>query len=81
MKLRILLAKSQRYVRAFDWILAAASLGWGIYTSNAWWIAGGIIGFALAWIDPGTRLRRKFAMIKPGQAGIAQPASRRDGVS
>ncbi len=67
MQIRSLYAKSQRYIRLFDWILAAVSLGWGAYTQNPWWIAGGVIGVALAWYDPGTRLRRHFAFIKQQQ--------------
>ncbi len=56
--------KSSPYFRILDWALALASLSWGIYSQNGWWIAGGVIGFALAWIDPGTRLRKRLSFIK-----------------
>ncbi len=66
MQFRSMFTGSQRYLRIFDWALGVVALGYGIYAHSGWWIAGGVIGLGLAWYDPGTRIRKHFAFIKPG---------------
>jgi hypothetical protein len=77
MQLRSLFTGSRNYLRAFDWLLGIASLGYGIYAHSWWWIAGGVIGLALAWYDPGTRIRRYFSVIKPASSPLPNRKDRR----
>ena len=56
-------------MRVLDWVLGARDrFGYGLYAQSWIWIASGFIGFALAWYNPGARLSRKLAMIKPAAA-------------
>ena len=64
------LERLQPYLRASDWIFGIASLGYGLWRESTWWILGGIIMLALAWFDPGTRIKRYAAFIKPAAAPL-----------
>jgi hypothetical protein len=57
--------KLQPYLRTLDWLGAGASLGYGLWQHNYWWIGAGVILFFLAWYDPGARIKRWAAFIKP----------------
>lgn len=46
------------WLRCFDYGLAVAALGYGIYLQSGWWIAGGVIGLILAFINPGKRFKQ-----------------------
>jgi hypothetical protein len=57
--------KLQPYMRLLDWVAGVGTLVYGLWRENAWWIAAGVIMLALAWFDPGTRIKRWAAFIKP----------------
>ena len=46
------------WLRCFDYGLAVAALAYGLYLQSGWWIAGGVIGLVLAFINPGKRFKR-----------------------
>jgi hypothetical protein len=71
-------SKLQPFLKASDWALAVVSLGYGLYRMNWWWIGAAVIMFALAWFDPGTRITRYFAMVKPAP-GAARPPRKKIG--
>ncbi len=68
MDVRLSLTGFQSIMRVLDWVLGAASLGYGLYAQSWIWIASGFIGFALAWYNPGARLRKRLAVVKPANA-------------
>jgi len=45
-------------MKAFDWVLAAASVAYGLYASSPLWIVAGILGGWAAWYRPLSRLQR-----------------------
>lgn len=45
------------WVKAFDWALAAAGLGYGIYAQSYLFIGLGLFGVFLAWYRPATRIQ------------------------
>jgi len=45
-------------LRILDWALAFATLGWGIWKMSPIWIGIGVLGFILAWLDPGSHIKR-----------------------
>ncbi len=57
--------KLQPFLRAFDWLGGAGTLGYGLWQHSFWWIAGGVLMLVLAWYDPGTRIKRYASFIKP----------------
>ena len=57
--------KLQPWMRVLDWAAAVGTLGYGLWRQNAWWIVAGVLLLILAWFDPGTRLKRYAAFIKP----------------
>jgi len=58
-------------VRAVDWLLAVASLAVYAWTLEWPWLAGGILGCVLAWIQPLARLQGfvNHMMRRPGNSG------------
>ncbi len=62
------ITRFQSAMRAFDWLLAGGSLGYGCYAASALWIASGVIGFGLAWYNPAARLRKRFTVMRPPPA-------------
>lgn len=68
--------KIQKGARIFDWVMAAASLIYGAWAHNYWWIGAGILLFVIAWFDPGARIRDYFGAIKTKQTPVASPAPR-----
>jgi len=48
---------SQPYLRWLDVGLGAGCLAYGFYVHSYWWMAGGVIGLALAWYNPAERLK------------------------
>jgi hypothetical protein len=57
--------KLQPYMRLFDWAAGIGTLSYGLWRESGWWIAGGVLMLILAWLDPGTRLKRYASFIKP----------------
>lgn len=39
-----------------DWVGSGASLAWGIYAKDPWFIGGGLVGFVVAWYQPANKL-------------------------
>ena len=55
----------QPFMRILDWIAGIGTLGFGLWRSSPLWIIVGVVLLALAWFDPGTRLKRYASFIKP----------------
>lgn len=45
-------------MKAFDWGLSFASLGWGAYSGSTLWIVAGLLGAAASWYRPLSRFQR-----------------------
>jgi hypothetical protein len=63
--------------RWLDFGLAAGSLVYGLYVQSLFWIAGSLLGFVLAWINPGKRIK-EFLFIRmrqPQESAIAQASA------
>lgn len=67
-------------LRILDWALAFATLGWGIWTLNWIWTGIGVLGVVLAWLDPGSAIKRWLERVflgrgrRPVAPPIAMPA-------
>ncbi len=57
---------------ALDWVVGTLSLAWGLYSGNAWFIAGGALGLVTAYYKPAVRiqaaLEKRFLRKKPANA-------------
>ena len=45
-------------MKAFDWGLAATSVGYGLYSSSTLWVVAGLLGAVAAWYRPLSRMQR-----------------------
>jgi hypothetical protein len=50
------LTKFTKYANLFDWAMSFACLGYGLYSGNLWWVAGGVIGLGVAALNPAKRV-------------------------
>lgn len=48
----MLSARQISWLNRMDWVLATASLGYGVYQMTWFWIGFGLIAFPLAWWNP-----------------------------
>jgi small basic protein len=69
MAMRFSLQKTIPAMRVFDWLLASGSFAYGVYLGSWIWLASGVLGFGLAWYNPGARIRRRLSFIKPAPGG------------
>lgn len=62
---------SSRPVRAIDWGLAAASFAVYAWTLEWPWLAGGVLGTIMAWLQPLARLQGfvNHMIRRPGSSG------------
>ena len=58
-------------LRYFDFGLALGSLGYGAYTKSWLWIAGGLLGLVLAWLNPGKRIK-EFLFVRMKRPLVAR---------
>lgn len=66
------MSKLIQFFSALDWLVGSFSLALGLYSGNAWLIAGGAIGLVAAYFKPAVRiqayLEKKFIRKKkPGE--------------
>lgn len=54
----MLSARQITWLNRMDWVLAIASLGYGLYQRSWLWIGFGLISFPLAWWNPTERFHR-----------------------
>lgn len=52
------LTRLAQYANLLDWTLGFGCVGYGLYTANVWWVAGGVLGLALAVVNPSKRVAR-----------------------
>ena len=61
-----------RGLNLLDWVVSIATIGYGVYSESTVWLAGGALGLALAWYNPGKRVK---ALIERKMARKATPAT------
>lgn len=52
--------KLLRIFTAFDWVLGSGSLLLGLYLSNYWLVAGGVLGLLAAYYKPAQRIKTRL---------------------
>lgn len=50
-----------KHLSTLDWILASATLVFGLATGNPWVIAAGLLGLVGAWYGPAARIKKYIA--------------------